>query len=251
MSRTEGSGASRGGGEEFHNEDAFLVDEGLGLYVVCDGLGSRPAGELASQTAIEALEEFVAGVESDDLATLIADGGASTRVVGQAIRHAIGRVVDASRENPELEGMATTVTLLLALGDQGVVGHLGDSRAALIRGGRFHRLTTDHDLTSAIDASDPGELPIETFVVELRADDVLILHTDGADEGLDDLAWARLASASPALLASRIVSAAHRRRPDLDATVVVARVLPDAHRAWLSLSEAPREYEYGHRVAVA
>ena len=60
---TEGSGATRAGDDDFVNEDAYLVEEGLGLYVVCDGSGERPAGEIASTVAIEALEDFVASNE--------------------------------------------------------------------------------------------------------------------------------------------------------------------------------------------
>ena len=51
---TQGSGASRAGGEGFHNEDAFLVEEGLGLYVVCDGASAWPGGEFAARAAASA-----------------------------------------------------------------------------------------------------------------------------------------------------------------------------------------------------
>jgi serine/threonine protein phosphatase PrpC len=51
---SEGSGASRAGGDGFHNEDAFVVEEGLGLYVVCDGAGGAAAGEIASRLAADA-----------------------------------------------------------------------------------------------------------------------------------------------------------------------------------------------------
>ena len=55
----DGSGASRAGGDGTHNEDAFRVDDGLGLYVVCDGASDSAAGEVAAQIASEA----VAGVD--------------------------------------------------------------------------------------------------------------------------------------------------------------------------------------------
>jgi len=254
MNRTSGSGASRGGGDEFHNEDAFLVDEGLGLYVVCDGLSSRPAGERASKIAVQAVEEFVADAPTD-VGTLLERSKQSRRVVRAALRHAIDRVLDAAREHPELEGMATTLTLLLADADRGVVGHVGDSRAVLIRSSRLHRLTVDHELTEELVGPNGGGSregpPVETFELDLRANDTLILHTDGAENGLEDLDLSSIATTSPALVASRIVSAAHRKHPDVDATVVVVRVLPDQHRAWQALSEDPDGFSYRHRLATA
>jgi len=62
---TEGSGASRAGEDGIHNEDAFLVEEGLGLYLVCDGASGTPAGEVASRVAAEALEQFVGHAEAE------------------------------------------------------------------------------------------------------------------------------------------------------------------------------------------
>ena len=76
---TEGSGASRAGKDGIHNEDAFLVEEGLGLYVVCDGASGTPAGEVAARISVDALEQFVERAEADS-------GGKSPRRSGQRSR---------------------------------------------------------------------------------------------------------------------------------------------------------------------
>jgi len=248
MSRTEGSGASRGGGDEFHNEDVFLVDEGMGLYLVCDGLSAAPAGERASEIAAQSILETVANAEHN-LPRLIERGSRS--LVAHALRAAIDRVVQVSQTDPALAGMSTTVTMLLVRGDRGVVGQLGDSRAALIRGGRLHRLSADHTLTEILlPVEDRDPLAIETYDIDLRPHDTLILFTDGALAAVDHLDPSRARNSSPRLLASRIVSDAHRRHPELDATAIVVRVLGEAHRAWLELSHEPRDFVHGHRIAV-
>ena len=248
MPKTEGAGASRGGGEDFHNEDTFLVDEGMGLYVVCDGLSTAPAGERASEIATEAILETVAGAEQK-LPGLIERGPRT--LVAAALRSAIDRVLEVARTDPDLEGMSTTMTMLLVRGDRGVVGQLGDSRAALIRNGRLHRLTADHDLTESLEAPrDSIDLEIETYDVDLRPHDTLFLFTDGALPAIENLDPGQVRGSSPRLLASRIVSDAHRRHPELDATAVVIRVLGEAHHAWLELSHTPRDFVHGHRIAI-
>lgn len=252
----EGSGASRGGGDSFHNEDAFLVEEGLGLYVVCDGAGGRPAGEVAAHVAVEALEEFVAhaDVGSDDP---LGESRGATQVVEQGLRYAMRAVLDAARTDAELRGMVTTMTMLLAQGRHGVIGHVGDSRAYLVRRGRAHQLTIDHELTDAIAGQDETDAATasfssQTFALQLLPGDTLILCTDGAEQVVQDRVIERAAGElSPALLASRIVSAAHRLNPALDATAVVVRVRDERERGWLELSEPPRRVAFGHTLTPA
>lgn len=241
---TEGSGASRAGGDGVHNEDVFLVEEGLGLYVVCDGASDAPAGEVAARIATAALEEFVerAGHEADPKR-----GSVSRAIVEKAMIHAMAAVGDARLTDPDLRGLSTTITMLLAHGSLGVIGHRGDSRAYLIRRGRGHQLTVDHELTEAV-SNEVGP-DFDVFAVGLQGGDTIVLCTDGAEEVLQDDAIARAAgSLAPQLLASRIVSAAHRRAPTLDATAVVVRVRGDREPGWLELSTPLRSTAFGHTL---
>ena len=245
---TQGSGASRAGGEGFHNEDAFLVEEGLGLYVVCDGASAWPGGEFAARAAASALEEFIERV--DEELDLRGDRAAYA-VVGRAMGYALRAVEDAEGANPALRGLATTVTMLLAHGDRGVIGHRGDSRAYLIRHDRAHQLTIDHELTEVIAAEQAVE-DFDVFVVDFRPGDTIVLCTDGAEEVMQDRDIARAAGdLSPRILASRIVSAAHRRHADRDATAVVVRVRGKAESVWLELSSLPRGTTFGHTLEIA
>src|SRR5712691_953996 len=94
-----------------HNEDDLCVDPEVGLYVVCDGLGGRNAGEVAS------------------------------RLADQAIR-------DAAKNQPDQEGMGTTVVSAMLNGQVLSVAHVGDSRMYLIRGDAIEPLTADHSLVA-------------------------------------------------------------------------------------------------------
>ena len=243
---SEGSGASRAGGEGFHNEDAFVVEEGLGLYVVCDGAGGAPAGEIASRLAADAMEEFVE--RADEELELRGDRIAWT-VVHQAMGHAMAAVADAEKDDPKLRGLATTVTMLLAQGDRGVIGHRGDSRAYLIRRDRVHQLTVDHELTEPVSNGAGADDALDVFALLLRPGDTIVLCTDGAEEVVQEDAIVRVArNLSPRLLASRIVSAAHRRNPGLDATAVVVRVRDEKEPGWLELSFPTRGTTFGHTL---
>jgi len=123
------------------NEDQFLLDEEFGLYAVADGMGGHAAGEIASELAIQSLAEKLRGAFSV--------GG--TRTVEEARRHlaeAVGaanrKICESIADHHDRRGMGTTMVALLALPDRVVIGHVGDSRAYLLRHGRLTMLTSDH-----------------------------------------------------------------------------------------------------------
>jgi len=206
--------------------------------------------------AVDALEAFVARAEAEHGAVLTS-APLSTEFAERAVRHAIGAVVDAAAREPEVGGMATTLSMLLILGGRGVVGHVGDSRIYRIRDRRLSQLTIDHDQSRAL-ASDvwttagsdaPGPL-VDTFAVDLEPDDLYVLCTDGALAALSDRGIARYAAeVSPRVLASRIVSLAHRRTPRTDATAVVVHVRGPRGSSSVGLSLRPLRASFGHALA--
>ena len=131
-----------------HNEDNYAVwspSDGRPhaaehLLVLCDGMGGSNAGEVASSMAVEALVRAF-GDSGDN------DAGVS---LGRAIETANREVWEHTRSRPELEGMGTTCTALAVRGDEVTVGHVGDSRAYLIRSGRANQLTQDHSLVAQL-----------------------------------------------------------------------------------------------------
>lgn len=125
------------------NEDSLALDPGLGIAVVADGMGGHPGGDVASRTAadhaLERLRALRAGGPSDD-ATEAWERAMSEAVLGA---HEVVRALGA--RDPALTGMGTTLTALVVGAEQGgwVVGHVGDSRAYLLRHGSFRQLTRD------------------------------------------------------------------------------------------------------------
>jgi protein phosphatase len=130
------------------NEDALAVDEEQKLYVVADGMGGHAAGEVASRIAVESIEEFVTLTSGNQEITwpfgldetISYDGNR----LKTAIRHANRKVLEATRESAELEGMATTVAAVLVEDDIANLAHVGDSRIYLWSGGEMTLLTSDH-----------------------------------------------------------------------------------------------------------
>ena len=129
------------GNDRSNNEDAFLIDENIGLYLVCDGMGGHAGGEVASDTAItffkKHLYENIKIIEKGSNSAL-------EKMLEEGVQVACTRVYALSREMKHLAGMGTTFTGLLIRGNRGFVVHVGDSRLYMIRAGQVNRLTEDH-----------------------------------------------------------------------------------------------------------
>jgi protein phosphatase len=130
------------------NEDALFLNPDQKLYVVADGMGGHAAGEVASRVAVDAINEFVTLTGGNEEITWPFGLDDSISYEGNrlktAIRHANRRVLEATRESAEYEGMATTVAAVLVDGDTANLAHVGDSRIYLWSGGSISQLTSDH-----------------------------------------------------------------------------------------------------------
>jgi PPM family protein phosphatase len=130
------------------NEDSLFLNPEQRLFVVADGMGGHAAGEVASKVAVEAINEFVCLTGGDEEITwpfgldenISYDGNR----LKTAIRHANRKVLEATRERSDYEGMATTVAAVLVDGDVANIGHVGDSRIYLYADEMFTQLTSDH-----------------------------------------------------------------------------------------------------------
>ncbi len=119
------------------NEDAFYIDDELGLYLVCDGMGGHASGQIASDLTVRTIVHHIASGEqpASDGEPLIA-----------AIAAANGTVYQRGSTDLACRGMGTTVIGIRAHGDLLHVCHVGDSRAYLLRDGQLVQLTRDHSL---------------------------------------------------------------------------------------------------------
>ena len=139
-----------------HNEDAFFCDDGLGLWVVADGVGGQAKGEVASEEAVDQVYSFVkqgqpvidAARDKPSPETL----KALRRLLESAIQSACYVVFGMAEVDPSQKGMSTTVSALFippagpGAGRYGVTAQVGDSRIYRVRGGRGNQLTEDHTL---------------------------------------------------------------------------------------------------------
>ena len=176
------------------NEDAYVVEPPL--FAIADGMGGAQAGELASSLA--------AGAVREDEAT----EGSGERRVAELIQEANRRVYERSSQDAAASGMGTTMTVAF-VGDANVAfGHVGDSRAYLIRDGKLEQLTEDHSLVAELVRSgklspeeaethpqrsvitralgtDP-DVDVDTFSIETAPDDLFMLCSDGLTSMVED-----------------------------------------------------------------
>lgn len=118
------------------NQDAFLKDDTLGLYIVADGMGGHRGGEVASQLAVEVIQKYCQE-----------NRHASGRdILDKGINMSCSEIYRHALENEELSGMGTTVAALLFQEDVVYIGQVGDSRAYLMSQDGIWQITEDHSL---------------------------------------------------------------------------------------------------------
>jgi PPM family protein phosphatase len=117
------------------NEDSGYA--GPRLLVVADGMGGQAAGELASSVVVQTIAQL-------DVTALPQAPADPVRALAERINEAHERLHAIITENPQLEGMGTTLTAFLFSDDHVAFAHIGDSRAYRLRAGRLEQLTADH-----------------------------------------------------------------------------------------------------------
>lgn len=195
-----------------HNEDNFLVDKKLSLYVVADGMGGHAAGEVASAIAVRTVHEELKAERE-----LLEEYVVNPRMVGPrkvlaVFEHAVQRACAKIHEEAQLDsakrGMGTTLSALLILDHQGFIAHVGDSRIYLLRGGRVQQVTEDHTvynelikrgklsreqiekvaqknaITRAVGVYERVE--VDTLGIEVLPGDAFLLCSDGLHGYVDD-----------------------------------------------------------------
>jgi serine/threonine protein phosphatase PrpC len=234
------TGLSHPGRRRRRNEDAWVCHPPL--FAVADGMGGARGGEIASRVAATALGETV-------------DGSGEARVVA-LIQEANRQVYERAREDSDASGMGTTITV--ALFENGIVsiGHVGDSRAYLIRDRKVDQLTEDHSLVAELVRSgrlspeeaeshpqrsvitralgtDP-DVDVDSFSVEAKPGDLFLICSDGltsmvADEEIFDVVEPHRDDLDVA--AKELVNAANRSGGEDNITVVFFEVVADGAQA--------------------
>lgn len=152
------SAATDVGRQRTHNEDNFLIDKKLRLFLVADGMGGHAAGEVASSIAVHEIRDAI--YNNRDLIDRyrVDHPGVQAYEILQVLEHAIqaacGAVHTRAQAEPDKRGMGTTATVLLIAGSgdhlRGFIAHVGDSRVYLARQSQCHVLTEDHSLMNEL-----------------------------------------------------------------------------------------------------
>ena len=117
--------------------------------ILADGMGGAANGEFASQTAVETVKSNVIDVLFKLTPEQLLDADLEV-FLSDAFTQANEKVFAKSRENPEMEGMGTTLVVALIFNEILTLAHIGDSRCYLLREGKFRQLTRDHSLVQEL-----------------------------------------------------------------------------------------------------
>jgi protein phosphatase len=131
------------------NQDAFLCDDELGLWVVADGMGGHAAGEVASRESVDAIHGMVrSGKRAIDLEGTFTDdkARAASRLLEGAVQSATYIVYAMAEIDADMAGMGTTISAMMSFCEHLVVAQVGDSRIYRVRDGGAVQLTEDHTL---------------------------------------------------------------------------------------------------------
>jgi serine/threonine protein phosphatase PrpC len=223
------------------NEDNYSMVPDRGIFIVADGMGGHAAGEVASEMAVDSIARDLGsfrGISVDE-----AVGRVTT-----AIRAANAAIFERTLVEHDKRGMGTTATVLILHGNRYLIGHVGDSRAYLLRDGVLHQLTKDHSyvqeqvdagyltpeqarthpysnvITRCVGAS--GDVVPDIFSGTCRVGDLFLLASDGLTGMVDDdaLAATLRAPGSPEKWVERMVAEANRRGGLDNITAMVVRI---------------------------
>jgi protein phosphatase len=232
------------------NEDAWGVFPDVLFFVVADGMGGHAAGEIASHLSVDMMREFMQASAQSSEVTWPADVDPNLSMPVKRLvaagKLANDHIYQASRANPKLNGMGTTMVSILVDQDIAYVAHVGDSRAYLIRDEKIQLLTEDHSLindyisqgllkieeagrhplkhviTRALGSN--GKVVVDVKPVPLSHGDVLLLCSDGLSNLLtpeDIRAGCLDALQEPQAACQRLIDLANKKGGEDNITVVL------------------------------
>jgi len=236
-----------------NNEDNYLINDELNLFVVCDGMGGHAGGEFASAIAVNTVEEVLTSIEirPDAENFSVEDGANPVEVAREKLRYAIRlagkRIYQRALEDTEYKGMGTTCLVLIVDNGNAFIAHVGDSRGNLVRDGKIEQITEDHSLVNervraGLITEDEAkthklkniitrslgfmeDVEIDLSVHAVRRDDFFVLCSDGLSNFMETEEIGEcVLSYGPQDAARKMIETACERGGDDNVTVVVARV---------------------------
>jgi serine/threonine protein phosphatase PrpC len=257
-----------------HNEDNFLIDSKLSLFVVADGMGGHASGEVASHLAVHELRNAVEAKRDLIDAYVKGDASASTQDVLTMMEHAVQSacvaIFQKGKQEADKRGMGTTISALMMVGERGFIAHVGDSRIYMVRQGQVIQLTEDHSLVNELIrrgkvtkeglARSPYSayknavtravgvyetVQVDTIDLEVVPGDQFLLCSDGLHAYLDDkLITENLSNAQVTVVPQKLVDMANEAGGQDNITALVVRVAPQGtETADLRTEELTRKVE--------
>ena len=245
--RITSAGITNVGMKRQNNEDNYLINDDLGIYVVCDGMGGHAGGEYASQIAVTTVEEVLSNIRDESTDADGTDEQITQEKIKYAVRLAGKRIYERAQADPEFRGMGTTAVILLFRRGMAYLAHVGDSRGYLIRGGEITQRTEDHSwvneqikaglitpetakhhrfrniITRSLGFQE--EVEIDTQVMRAEAGDLYMMCSDGLSNLVEDREIRDfLVEKSFQETARDLIELACSRGGDDNITCVIARV---------------------------
>lgn len=253
--KTLSAGLTDVGRKRNHNEDSFLIDEELQLYVVADGMGGHAGGGTASRIAVETIDrELRTAREGAAVDPFTAETNLQESPLPEIFRSAVERacmaIFKAAQEDPRLNGMGTTVISLLVRGNHALFAHVGDSRAYLVRGDLIQQISEDHSLVNEqikagmitpeearhsrykniITRSVGFEEEVQVDVMGLITEpgDYFVMCSDGLSNFVEDKEIREVCLGTPEIaeIPKKLIALANDRGGDDNITVIVVKSQP-------------------------
>lgn len=226
------------------NQDYFYISNSLDevqLYILADGMGGYNGGEIASKLAVQTAKNYI----QNNFKDIEKDKDSIIQLLGSSMEYANMVVYEKSKENPELQGMGTTLEICLIYNNKVYIGHVGDSRIYRIRKQFIRKLTQDHSyvqklvkegtITKEQAAHHPQKNMLmkalgcnafvepDVMVKGFLKDDILIICSDGLTNLVDQEAIYEMASKNIEQATKDLVKLANDRGGYDNITVVIIK----------------------------
>jgi serine/threonine protein phosphatase PrpC len=236
------------------NQDAFLIDEELGFFIVADGMGGHAGGEIASQETVDAVHDMIVrnrGQIEDFAGKPISQESshAICRLLESSVQSATYMVYGMAEQSPAHQGMGTTVSAMLIAGAFAITAQVGDSRIYCVRDGETLQLTEDHTLvnwqiregvitreqaehapykniiTRAVGSKD--YVDVDTQILSVRVNDQFLLCSDGLHGYLERDEISEIFAGDFDAICGRMIDLANDRGGKDNITSVAVTILDD------------------------
>lgn len=252
MISVESAGLTDVGQKRKGNEDSFLIDDQLQLYVVADGMGGRKAGEVASRLVVETISttmhKLVSAENPDQMVGVDRNLSSQANQLVYAIRRANLKTYEYAQNDKSCKGMGSTVSAVYFSDKQAIISNVGDSPIYLVRDGRAEIVSTLHTVMAEQETLAPeGGLKLgqqylhmitramgigetvnpDTMEIDFQEGDILVICSDGlSDKAFPEEICEIVENNPPEESTHKLVAMANERGGDDNITVIVLQLGP-------------------------